>query len=193
MIRVLPSPLTAIEEMTDPKELARAQAHREEFDRNWAWLKQHATEIYTRHRGKYVVVAAERSFVGDTAEEAWAQVAEARIQEKGSFVMRVPIRESGAPKIPPPVMVVDITDPDDLARADAQDERFGRNLAWFQKHGGEISAQYRGRWICIAGQELFAADTARDVIALARAAHPDDDGQFTYCVPRERAARIYAY
>lgn len=86
MIKVLPSRLTAIEEMTDPAELARAQAHRKHFDRNWAWLKEHATEIYTRHRGEYVVVAAERMFIGDTAEEAWGRVAEAGIEDKGSFI-----------------------------------------------------------------------------------------------------------
>ena len=190
MIKVVPAPLTAIEEMTDPKELARAQVHRKQFDRNWDWLKSHATEIYRRQRGKFVVVAAEQMFLGDTAEEAWARVAEARIEDTGSFIMRVPKRGSGAPKIPPVVMETDITDPDDLATADTQDERFGRNLAWFQEHGDEISARYRGSWICIAGQELFAADTSREAVALARAAHPEDDGRFTYRVPNEKAAQI---
>jgi hypothetical protein len=87
----------------------------------------------------------------------------------------------------------EITDPDELARGEALDERFGRNLAWFQSHGDEIFSRYRGKCICIAGQELFAADTALEAIALARSAHPDDDGRFTYCVPKEKAVRIYAY
>lgn len=79
MITVLPSPMTAIEEMTDPAELARAQVYRNRFDLNWAWLKDHATEIYTRHRGKHVVVAGEQEFIGHTAEEVWARVAEAAV------------------------------------------------------------------------------------------------------------------
>ncbi|HZO27214.1 MAG TPA: hypothetical protein VFH48_14630 [Chloroflexota bacterium] len=193
MIIARPSPLSAIEAMTEPAELARAQAHRQQFDRNWAWLKDHAAEIFRRHRGQYVVVAAEQKFVGDTAEEAWARSAEAQIADKGSFIMQVPKQGSGLRNLPPVLMVTDVTDPDELARADSQDERFGRNLAWFQEHGEEIVALYRGRWISIAGQEVFAADSAREAITLARAAYPEDDGRFTYCVPTERAARLYAH
>ena len=92
----------------------------------------------------------------------------------------------------PAFTVEEISDPEILARAHAQDERCGRNLAWFQEHGDEIFAEYRGQVICIAGQELFAASTTLEAIALASAAHPEDDGQFTYRVPKEKAIRIYA-
>jgi hypothetical protein len=192
MIIVTPSAMTAIEQMTDPRELARAQAHRQCFDQNWTWLKNHATEIFRRHRGKHVVIAAQQMFVGDSAEEVWACVEKAQIDDKGSIIMRVPVRGSGLRNVPPVLMVTEITDPDELARADAQDDLFGRNLSWFQEHSEEISALHRGRWICIAGQELFAADTSREAISLARAAHPEDDGRFTYRVPEEKAVRIYA-
>ena len=94
---------------------------------------------------------------------------------------------------PPAIVMEEITDPDVLARAEAQDERFGHNLAWFQAHVDEIFSRYRGKCICIAAQELFVADTALEAIELARAAHPEDDGRFTYCVPKEKAVRIYAY
>jgi hypothetical protein len=193
MIIAKPSPMTAIAAMTDPKELARAQAHQAQFDWNWAWLKDQVTEIYARHRGKYVVIAAEQKFVGETAEEAWSRAAEAHIEDKGSFIMHVPKRGSGIRNTPPVLMVTDVADLDEIARANAQDERFGRNLDWFQEHGDEIFALYRGRWVCIAGQELFAADTAWEAIALARAAHPEDDGRFTYRVPAEKAVRVYAH
>jgi hypothetical protein len=193
MIVARPSPLSAIEAMTEPAELARAQAHRQQFGRNWAWLKDHATEIFRRHRGQYVVVAAEQKFVGATAEEAWTRAAEAQAEERGSFVMQVPKQGSGMRNLPPVLMVTDVTNPDDLARVDSQNTQFGRNLSWFQEHVDEISALYRGRWICIAGQEVFAADTAREAIALAHAAHPQDVGHFTYRVPTKRAARIYAH
>lgn len=46
--------------------------------------------------------------------------------------------------------------------------------------------------ICIAGQELFAADTAEEALALARTAHPEDDGRILRYIPRERVPRIYA-
>ena len=93
---------------------------------------------------------------------------------------------------PPTIVMEEITDPVILAEAEARRERFDRNFGWFQAHVDAIFSQYRGKCICIAGQELFVANTALEAIALARAAHPDDDGRFTYCVPKEKAIRIYA-
>src|SRR2546426_3431855 len=93
----------------------------------------------------------------------------------------------------PPIIVEEVTDPVELQKAHAQDERFERNWAWFEAHAAEIYAHHRGKCLCIAGQELFVADTAEEVLALARAAHPEDDGRFTRYIPRERAHRIYAH
>jgi hypothetical protein len=192
MIIVQPSPMTAIEEMTDPDELARAQAHPELFERNWTWLKDHAVEIYKRHRGKFVVIAAGQKLVGDTAEEAWAHVSEAGIDDKGSFIMRVPTRGSGMRNVPPVVMMTEATDPSELALSPEQVERFNCNASWLEAHGAEIFALYRGKFVCVAGEEPFVSGTASGAIALAKAAHPDDDGRFLYRVPKEKTARIYA-
>jgi hypothetical protein len=92
----------------------------------------------------------------------------------------------------PPIIMEEITDPAELARTRAQWERSDRNAAWLQAHAGEIYPRYRGKCICIAGEELFVADTPAQVLALARAAHPEDDGYFLHYIPREKAARIYA-
>jgi hypothetical protein len=92
----------------------------------------------------------------------------------------------------PPVVMEEVTDPDELVRARAQRERFDRNAAWLQAHAAEIYPRYRGQHICIAGEELFVADSAEEAMALASAAHPDDDGSFIRYIPRERVARIYA-
>lgn len=91
----------------------------------------------------------------------------------------------------PPVVMEEVTDPDELAKARAQDERFEHNWAWFEVHAAEIYAAHRGKCICIAGEELFVANTPEDVLALATAAHPEDDGRFTRIIPREKIARIY--
>src|SRR5665213_2554427 len=85
-----------------------------------------------------------------------------------------------------------VTDPVELATAHAQDARFEKNWTWFNAHAVEIYGQHRGKCLCVAGQELFVADTPEEVLALARAAHPDDDGRFTRYIPLERAYRIYA-
>lgn len=91
----------------------------------------------------------------------------------------------------PRIVMEEVSDMDELAQARRQRERFDRNAAWLQKHISEIYAAHRGTCICIAGEELFVAPTAQEVIALAREAHPEDDGWFTRYIPVERVPRIY--
>src|SRR5262245_24035786 len=86
----------------------------------------------------------------------------------------------------------EMTDPVELAKAGVRRERFDRNWGWFEAHAQEIYRAHRGKIVCIAGQELFVGDTAREAVARAKAAHPDDDGCFTRIIPREVAERIYA-
>ena len=86
----------------------------------------------------------------------------------------------------------EVTDPEELTRARAQRERFDRNSAWLQAHTSEIYARYRGKCICIAGEELFVADTPKEALAQARTAYPEDDGFFLRYIPREKTTRIYA-
>ena len=93
----------------------------------------------------------------------------------------------------PKVIMEEVTDPEELAKAQVQDARFERNWAWFQAHTAEVYTRYRGKCICIAGEELFAADTPTEALALATAAHPEDDGRFVHYIPREKVARIYAH
>jgi hypothetical protein len=90
----------------------------------------------------------------------------------------------------PRVVIEEERDPVQVAEALARDERFERNWAWLEMHGAEVYAN-RGKFICIAGQELFVADSVEQAYAEARSAHPDDDGAFTRYVPLQRLARIY--
>ena len=92
----------------------------------------------------------------------------------------------------PPVVIEEMTDPVELAKAHAQDERFVRNWAWFEAHASEIYTMHRGKCLCVSGEELFVADTPAEVLALAITAHPEDDGRFTRIIPKEKVARIYA-
>ncbi len=91
------------------------------------------------------------------------------------------------------VVMEEVTDPLDLANAQAQRKKFEQNFAWFQLHVKEIYQQYRGKSVCIAGQELFVADQASTAWALGEAAHPEDNGSFVQYIPLEKVARIYAY
>ena len=93
----------------------------------------------------------------------------------------------------PPIVMEEVTDPEELAKARAQRKRFDRNAAWLQAHASEVYPRYRGKCICIAGEELFVADTPEEAVALASAAHPEDDGSFVHDIPRDKVARIYAH
>lgn len=92
-----------------------------------------------------------------------------------------------------PISIEEITDPAELAEAQAQRDQFDRNAAWLHAHAAEIYPKYRGQCICIAGEELFVAATAREALALATAAHPGDKGRFVHYIPKDKVARIYAH
>lgn len=91
------------------------------------------------------------------------------------------------------VVMNDVTDPAELAQAQAQRERFDRNWAWFKARATEVYERFRGQCVVISGEEIFAADEPKAAWASAKAAHPEDDGSFIIYVPREKVARIYGY
>ena len=93
--------------------------------------------------------------------------------------------------VPPHIVLAEVTDTTELTMAQRQDERFARNWAWFEAHAAEIYTHYRGKCICIAGEELFVADTPEEVLMKATTVHPEDDGRFTRIIPKEKVARIY--
>lgn len=90
------------------------------------------------------------------------------------------------------VVMEEITDPVEIAEAEAQWVRFDRNAAWLHAHADEIYNQHRGKFICIAGEEPFAADSATEALKLGEAAHPDDKGRFVHYIPKDKVPRIYA-
>jgi hypothetical protein len=91
-----------------------------------------------------------------------------------------------------PVVMENVTDLEELARARMRHKRFDRNLAWYQAHALELGAAFRGQHICIAGEEVFVADTAQEVLTKAKTAHPDDDGFYLKYIFKNKMERIYA-
>ncbi len=99
------------------------------------------------------------------------------------------IKQSNPTAEPELVMEI-VTDPVELAKAKAQREKFDRNFEWFKQRSRDIYEQNRGKYICIAGEELFVGDSALEVDALAKAAYPEDDGRFVEYIPREKRWRV---
>jgi hypothetical protein len=91
----------------------------------------------------------------------------------------------------PTVAMEEATDPVQLEEARRQRERFDRNADWLQQQVPETYARYRGKFICVANEELFVGDTVEEAIEAARTAHPEDNGLFTRYIPKEKVPRVY--
>jgi hypothetical protein len=77
-------------------------------------------------------------------------------------------------------LVVEIPAVSDEERAIgvAANAEFKKNVAWWNAHVNELSAQHAGKYVCIAGQECFVGDDPIEVTARATAAHPNPGGGF---------------
>ena len=92
----------------------------------------------------------------------------------------------------PAIEMTEVTDPIELARSQKVLEQFDRNSNWLQAHIPEVYSQHRGKSICVAAQELFVADSAKEAIAKAQAVHPEEEGVLTRYIPKEKMPRVYA-
>jgi len=92
----------------------------------------------------------------------------------------------------PSFSIEEVTDPNEIARARAQDERHRWNSDWLQAHWADVLPQARGKFLAVAGQEPFIADTPEEAWAWAKATHPEDDGAFVHYIRPETGPRIYA-
>jgi hypothetical protein len=87
-------------------------------------------------------------------------------------------------------VLVEVNDPAATARARAQAERGRRNDEWLQAHWHEVLPQARGKFLAVAGQEAFIADTPEDAWAWAKRAHPEDDGAIVRYVRTTQGCRV---
>jgi hypothetical protein len=93
----------------------------------------------------------------------------------------------------PAFQIEEVADPAEIASAQRRREQFDRNSQWLQANIAEVYRNHRGQHICIAGQVVFAADSAQEAITRATTAHPDDHGWFVRYIPFEKLARVYAF
>ncbi|MBI2808428.1 MAG: hypothetical protein HYX68_25865 [Planctomycetes bacterium] len=93
--------------------------------------------------------------------------------------------------IAPKITITEETDPVENAKSRERFAKFDRNYAWLEAHAAEVFS-HRGKHICIAGQELFVADTVEEALTWAKSVHPEDDGRLIRYIPKTKTARIYA-
>lgn len=90
-----------------------------------------------------------------------------------------------------PLVIDEVTDEAQVARHRAQDERHARNLKWLEAHWDALP-NVRGRYVAVANEQAFVAETADQGWQWAHTRHPDDDGAIVLLVPLESGWRIYA-
>ncbi len=91
------------------------------------------------------------------------------------------------------VIIEELTDPVEIARHRAWQEKARRNADWLETHWAEILPQAHGKFVAVAGQEAFIADTGEEAVARAKAAHSDDEGVLSQYVFPPGGPRIYAH
>ena len=75
----------------------------------------------------------------------------------------------------------------------AANEQFQLNLKWWNPRVKEIRDAHTGKFVCVAGQELFVGDDPIEVVARATAAHPNRGGFLSLYLSPHRGPKIHAY
>lgn len=90
-------------------------------------------------------------------------------------------------------VVEDVIDPDEIRRSHTQDQRHRRNSDWLQAHGANVLPQARGRFVAVAGQEAFIAETPTEAWAWVDSFHPEDTGAIVRYIRASIGPRLYAH
>lgn len=89
------------------------------------------------------------------------------------------------------LIVEEISDPTHVAHVRRQDARHRRNTDWLQAHWPELLPHARGKFLAVADQEVFIADTPEAAWAWIDSVHPEDNGAIVRYVRQEKGPRIY--
>src|SRR5262245_2858539 len=89
------------------------------------------------------------------------------------------------------LILEEVTNPKHAEQARLQDERHRRNTEWLQAHWSDVLPQARGKFLAVAEQEGFIAETPEEAWAWIEKAHPEDNGAIVRYVRPEKGPRIY--
>lgn len=79
-------------------------------------------------------------------------------------------------KLPMPTVDWEGKPPEKLRLLFAPGSPFDKNRRWLDDHLEELKKVLVDKWVCVAGEELFVAETEKAAIATARTAHPEETG-----------------
>ncbi len=90
----------------------------------------------------------------------------------------------------PKVVIEEVADPVEIARHREQHEQFERNSDWLEEHWPELLPQARGKFVAVACEEAYLADTAENARSLAKAAHSNEKGILVRFVLAQKGPRV---
>lgn len=74
----------------------------------------------------------------------------------------------------------------------ARQERSRANSQWLQAHWDQLLPQALGKFVAVAGQEAFIADSPEQAWAWAAEKHPEDDTATVQYVDPRQGPKLYA-
>ncbi len=72
--------------------------------------------------------------------------------------------------------IIEITDPEETARVKAAFAASDLNSKWLAAHWAELMPACRGKYVAVAHQKAFLADTSEEALAWIDAQQPQDAG-----------------
>ena len=90
------------------------------------------------------------------------------------------------------ITVESVSNPEGLTPYTEQLQRARLNRDWLEAHWSELLPVARGKFLAVAGQRAFVADTPEEAWKMAGDAFPSDDGAFVQYVRSLEGPRFYA-
>ena len=86
----------------------------------------------------------------------------------------------------------EIRKPDGDSVQRAHRDRAAKNWDWLQAHWSELLPQAYGKYLAVANQDAFIADTLEVALAWVRETHPGDTGHIIEYIMPPTGPRIYS-
>lgn len=93
---------------------------------------------------------------------------------------------------PEPLVLEEVTDPVEIARIRAALEQAKLNADWLETHWDDLLPAAFGKFIAVAGQKAFIADSPEAARRWADEFHPEDRGALVEYVLPPGGPRYYA-
>lgn len=90
------------------------------------------------------------------------------------------------------ITLEDIHDTATIERRRAHREQAQKNWNWLQAHWSDLLPQAKGKFLAVADQQAFVAETLDAALEWVRTHHPEDSGHIVEYVWPSTGPRIYS-